>query len=50
MTKKDINMRAIQQWTAKGPTHRNTEDQNTLITAVENQPITEEHNSLLGDA
>ena len=38
--------RAAKERTAERTTHRNSEDRNALITAVENQPITAEHSAL----
>jgi len=42
--------RAAKKQTVERTTNRNKEDRNTLITAVENQPITAEHNALQGFA
>ena len=44
--KKHNNKRAAKKWTAKRTTHRNSEDRNAPITAVENQPTTAEHSAL----
>ena len=43
--KKHNNRTIVQQRTAKGTTHRHSEDENAPITAAENQPITEEHSA-----
>ena len=45
--KKHNNKRTERQRTAEGTIHRNNEDRNAPITAVENQPITAEHPSPL---
>ena len=44
--KKHNNRRAVQERTAEGTIHRNSEDRNAPITAVENQPITAKHRAL----
>ena len=44
--KKHNNMRAAKKRTNERTTHRNSEDRNAPITAVENQPITAEHSGL----
>ena len=46
--KKHDNRRAVRQRTAKGTSHRNSEDRNAPITAVENKPILVEHRCLSG--
>ena len=46
-TIKKHNRRTVRQRTAEGTTeHRNSEDQNAPITAVENQPITAQQPAL----
>ena len=44
--KKHNSRRAVLQQTAEVTNHRNSEDRNAPITAVENQPITAEHRAL----
>jgi len=44
--KKHNNRRAAKKRTAERTTHWNSEDRNTPIAAVENQPITAEHSTL----
>ena len=41
--KKHKNSRTVQQWTAEGTTHRNSEDRTAPFTASKNQPITAKH-------
>lgn len=36
----------VRQETAEGTTHQDSEDRNTLVTAVQNQPITVEYRAL----
>lgn len=43
---KHNNRRAVWQRTAKETAHQNSKDQNVLIIAVENQPITAKHHAL----
>ena len=46
MIKKNNNRRVTKKRAAEGVANRNREDRNLPITAVENQPITEEHHAL----
>ena len=48
--KKHNNRRAAKKRTIERTTHRNSEDRNAPIAAVENQPITAEHSGLKGIA